>query len=116
MARNTKDKQVNQIKFEYKGVKYVLEYDRESAMQAEKMFDISIGDVRDLKISAFDGLFKGAFLKHHSTVDQDLVEEIMGCFSNKVELFKNLAAMFGDCVTSLLAEPDEGNAIRWTEA
>ena len=116
MAKDSKEKQVSKISFEYKGAKYVLEYDRDSVMQAEKLFDLSIGEVRDLKLSSFDGLFRGAFLKHHPTIDQELVDEIMSRFTDKADLFKNLAAMYGNCVMSLLEEPEEGNGISWTES
>lgn len=114
MAKKQANEPVSKITFEYEGEKYTLEFDRESVLASEKMFDISINDIQSLKMVAFDGLFRGAFLKHHADIDQDVVEEIMGCFKDKLGLFKHLSNMYGYCWRSLIDDPaDEGNAISW---
>lgn len=113
MAKETKQEDVSQIKFTYQGTEYIMEFDRDTVAQTEKAFDISIGDVRDGKISAFYGLFYGAFLKHHPNIKQSTVENFMKLMPDKQGMFRNLAMMFGNCVNTLLDEPDEGNAISW---
>ena len=108
-----KPEEVSKIKFDYMGTTYIMEFDRETVAQTEKMFDISIADVRDGKISAFEGLFHGAFLKHHPNIKQATVENFMKLMPDKQAVFRNLAMMFGNCVNTLLDEPEEGNAISW---
>lgn len=105
--------EITRIKFNYEGTEYIMEFDRDTVAQTEKMFDISIGDVRDGKISAFEGLFYGAFLKHHPNIKQTTVDNFMKLMPDKQGIFRNLAMMFGNCVNTLLDEPDEGNAISW---
>lgn len=112
-TKNMKPEEVTQIKFKYEGTEYIMEFDRETVAQTEKMFDISIADVRDGKISAFEGLFYGAFLKHHPNIKQTTVDNFMKLMPDKQGIFRNLAMMFGNCVNTLLDEPDEGNAISW---
>lgn len=114
MAKEETKKDVSQIKFEYNGTEYIMEFDRESVAQTEKLFDFSIADVRDGKISAFEALFYGAFLKHHPNIKPTTVELFMKKMPNKQEVFKNLAAMYNDCISTLLEEPEEGEALSWT--
>ena len=114
MAKETKQEEITQIKFKYEGTEYIMEFDRDTVAQTEKAFDISIADVSDGKVSAFYGLFYGAFLKHHPNIKQTTVENFMQLMPDKQGMFRNLAMMFGNCVNTLLDEPDEGNAISWT--
>jgi hypothetical protein len=109
-----KPEEVSQMRFTYEGTEYIMEFDRETVAQTEKMFDISIGDVRDGKISAFEGLFHGSFLKHHPNIKQTTVDRFLTMMPDKQAVFRNLAVMFGNCVNTLLDEPEEGNAISWT--
>ena len=108
-----KDKEVSRISFVYNGTEYIMEFDREAIAQTEKMYDFSIGDVRSGKISAFEALFHGAFLKHHPNIKPSTVELFMKRLPNKQEVFKNLAIMYNDCISTLLEEPKEGEAISW---
>lgn len=114
MAKETKQEEITQIKFKYEGTEYIMEFDRDTVSQTEKAFDISIADVRDGKISAFYGLFHGAFLKHHPNIKTPTVEKLLELMPDKQGMFRNLAMMYGNCVNTLLDEPDEGNAISWT--
>jgi hypothetical protein len=107
-------KKTNKIEFEFEGVKYVLEFDRDSVVQTEKLFDVSVSDVVKMKMSAFDALFFGAFIKNHSDVEHETVERIQELMPDKMELLKSLAAMFAECVNTLFEEPEEGKAISWT--
>ena len=113
MAKTTKQEEITRITFNYEGTEYIMEFDRDTVAQTEKAFDISIGDVRDGKISAFEGLFYGAFFKHHPNIKQATVENFMKLMPDKQGVFRNLAIMFGNCVNTLLDEPEEGNAISW---
>lgn len=113
MAKETKQEEVSQIKFTYEGTEYIMEFDRDTVAQVEKAFDISISDVRDGKVSAFYGLFYGSFWKHHPNIKQQTVENFMKLMPDKQAMFRNLAMMYGNCVNTLLDEPEEGNAISW---
>jgi len=113
MAKETKQEEISKIKFVYEGTEYIMEFDRDTVAQTEKAFDISIADVRDGKISAFEGLFHGAFFKHHPNIKQTTVDNFMKLMPDKQGVFRNLAIMFGNCVNTLLDEPEEGNAISW---
>lgn len=102
------------ISFDYNGTTYTMEFDRESIAQTEKMFDFSISDVRAGKVSAFEALFHGAFLKHHPNIKPATVELFMRKMPDKQELFKLLATMYSESINTLLEEPDEGEALTWT--
>lgn len=106
--------EVSSISFDYNGTTYTMEFDRDTIAQTEKMFDFSIGDVRAGKISAFEALFHGAFLKHHPNIKQSTVDLFMRKLPNKQELFRNLATMYSESISTLLEEPDEGEALTWT--
>lgn len=113
-AKKSAPKDITQIKFEFNGTEYIMEFDRDSALQTEKSFDVSLNDIRDLKLSTMQSLFHGAFLKHHPNIKQSTVNTFYDAMPNKPELFKNLAFMYSDCVNALLQDPEEGKALSWT--
>lgn len=116
MATKKTDQAVipERLEFTDNGAKYILEFDRETAMETEKLFDISLGDIRAGKLSSMEGLFYGAFLKHHPNIKQTTMDKFKDRMGDKMTLYRYLAGMFAACVESLLSEPDEGNAISWT--
>ena len=114
--KETKLEDVNQIRFNWNGTEYIMEFDRDTAMQTEKGFDLSMNDIRSGKLSALEALFAGSFLKHHPNMKQTTIDTIFQSMPNKTELFKTLVAMYSSCINTLLQEPDEGNAISWTTA
>lgn len=107
---------VNRITFNYNGTEYIMEYDRDTAIQTEKTYGLSMNDVRDGKLSAFESLFNGAFIKHHPNIKQTTLDLFWSSMPNKPELFRNLTMMYVNCINTLLEEPEEGNAISWTTA
>ena len=112
MAETTQE-EISRITFDYEGTEYTMEFDRDTVAQTEKVFDITIGDVRDGKIGAFEGLFYGAFLKHHPNMKPATVENFMRLMPDKMSLFRNLAIMYMNCVNTLLEDPEPGKAIGW---
>lgn len=114
MVKQVAPEDITKITFDYNGTSYTMEFDRETVTQTEKAFDISLGDVLSGKFSAFEGLFHGAFLKHHPNIKPTTVASFMQLMPNKQEVFKTLTVMFANCVNTLLDEPEEGNAISWT--
>lgn len=104
----------NAIKFEYEGTTYILEYDRASAMKAEEMYDISMQGISKGHIAAMDGLLKGAFIKHHPNMREDVKEKFVNSFANKKDMYPILIQGYGECVTSLFEDgTDAKNAIKW---
>lgn len=104
---------MSQIKFESNGTTYTLEFDRNTAMQAERMFDISIGEVQAGKISMLPSLFAAAFMKHHPNIKNGVVSGMLDKMSDKAGLYQMLAAMYLETASSVLEEPDAGNALTW---
>lgn len=101
------------IEFDWNGTTYTLEYDRESAQQAESMFDISPSDVFSGKVAIQKGLFAGAFIKHHPKIKASTVEGLWRSMTDKDELYKALVGMYFNTVGSLMEDPEEGKAISW---
>ena len=101
------------IEFDYEGTKYIMEFDRDTAMQTEKAYDDSLPDLRAGKITAMEALFAGSFMKHHPNIKPSTVDRFRDMMGDKVELYRNLTAMYSVCISALLAEPEEGNAISW---
>jgi hypothetical protein len=102
-----------QIKFEYKGQDYTLEFTRNTARQLENT-GFKLEDIGNKPNIAIPLLFQASFLVHHKRIKQPLVNEIYNRLPNKDELIAKLAEMYGDTVNTLLADPedDEGN-IDW---
>ena len=103
-----------QIKFEYNGKEYCLEYTRESVKQMERE-GFKPENLLSKPMLTLPLLFAGAFKAHHrSFVKQKEIEEMFEKFTNKEALFEKLMDMYNEPITSMLEEPkDEGNAIAW---
>ena len=103
-----------QIKFEYKGKEYCLEYTRESVKQMERE-GFKSEDVIQKPMLTLPKLFAGAFKAHHKFgIKPKEIEEMFNLFTNKDALFEKLAEMYNEPMEAMLDEPaDEGNAIAW---
>lgn len=104
-----------QLRFEYNGKEYVLEYTRRSVEQMERN-GFSASDISDKPMLTLPALFRGAFLANHRYVKNDIVEDIFSKMTNKTELIGKLAEMYNEPITALVDEPEEseGNALKWT--
>ena len=94
------------------GKQYTLEYTRDSLRQMAYRYGFDFNALGKSPVVVFD-LFKGAFIAHHSDLDDDQIEEIFKCLKNKTELVENLATMYLDPVASLFdhfEDGQEGNA------
>lgn len=103
----------SKIVFTYEGSEFTLEFDRASVAQCERIYGFSVQDVSQGKLNAIEGLFAGAFIKHHPNIKKTTVDMLYSHIKDKSGLFRTLAEMYGECVNELLEEPDEGNAISW---
>ena len=52
-------------------------------------------------------LFRGAFMMHHATVKQDVIDEIYAKMPKKEELVVKLAELYNEPLETLMDEPDE---------
>jgi len=104
----------NRIKFEYDGVKYVLQYTLDSAATIEEEMGFKITQVQDLMVSSVIKLFRGAFIANHPNVSQDLIDEIYTMFADKKGLFQALAEMYVGAINAIFEEPkDDGKNVKW---
>ena len=101
------------IEFEYEGTKYIMEFDRDTATQTEKVYDVSLPDISAGKITAMEALFAGSFMKHHPNIKPTTIETFKNMMGDKVSLYKALVGMYSTCISTLLDEPEQGKAISW---
>lgn len=104
------------IKFDYNGTTYVLEFDRESAVRAERMYDISMSELQSGKSYLAEALFAAALAKHHPKMKSSTAKTLFDLMEDKVGLYTKLTGMYAAAAGSLLDDPsDEGKAITWSE-
>jgi hypothetical protein len=102
-----------QIRFNYQGVDYVLEYTRKSVETMERQGFVAT-DIIEKPMTTLPALFAGAFLANHRFTKRDVIDEIYDKMPNKQELIKNLSEMYNEPIEALLDEPvdSEGN-VEW---
>lgn len=102
-----------QIKFEFEGKEYTLEFTRKSIEMMEKQGFIA-SEITEKPVSTLPALFAGAFLAHHRFVKRDVIDRIFDKLTNKQELIGKLAEMYNEPIEALMDEPeeDEGN-VKW---
>lgn len=105
------------IQFAYKNTDYILEFNRRTASETEKL-GLALSEISDKPATMVPILFSGAFRLHHKGIRQQLVDEIFAWMNHKDELVPALAEMYAESVNSLLGndgedEGDAGNA-NWT--
>lgn len=103
-----------QIRFEYKGQEYILEFTRKSIEMMERQGFVA-SDIVEKPMTTLPALFAGAFLAHHRNVKKELIDEIFSKMTNKEELIRKLAEMYNEPIMALMDEPDpndKGN-VKW---
>lgn len=93
------------------GKEYILEYNRESVQQIEKI-GFSLNDLTKKPMTMFPLLFRGAFIKNCRFVKEKEINEIYEKIKKKTELHEKLTDMITECYLSLADDEnaDEGNA------
>ena len=76
---------MKQIIFNFKGKDYTLEFNRASvrALEARGFVPANLGEK---PMTLLPMLFRGAFMMHHATVKQDVIDEIYAKMPKKEEL------------------------------
>ena len=103
-----------QIKFEYEGKEYTLEYTRRSIQQMEQQ-GFTIGDVEKKPMTVLPELFAGAFIAHHKFAKRDVIDGIYANMTDKQDLLNKLSEMYADPIMALMEEPeeDEEKNVKW---
>lgn len=95
-----------QIRFNYDGLEYVLEYSRATAQQVEKA-GFSLEQLRTQPNIQIPLLIQGAFLCHHRRISENVLNSIVNRLGSKEELVAKLAEMYADTTQTLFDEPEE---------
>lgn len=102
-----------QIKINYEGTEYTLEYTRKSIETMERQ-GFNINRIVDAPMTTLPKLFSGAFLAHHKFVKQEVVDEIYAQLGDKEGLINKLSEMYNEPIQSLLEDPKGGAGnLKW---
>lgn len=103
-----------QIKFEFEGREYTLEYSRKTvrSMEDNGFIGSELGDKPMMVLQ----LWSGAFLMHHRFEKQDVIEKIYAAMPDKEGLISKLIEMYNEPIEALMKEPEEESSgkINWT--
>ena len=100
------------IKFEYQGTTYVLEFTKRTRKQMEER-GFNATELISAPMVVLPELFRGAFLANHKYAKKDLVDEMFEKFTNKEALLDKLVALYAEPLKEMMADPEEGNGIEW---
>lgn len=104
---------MKQIKFNYQGQDYILEYTRDTVVQMEDR-GLSREELEKHPMTSVPELFYGAFLAHHRYVGHKKTDEILAKMPNKTELLGTLLEMFIEPVNALFSDPEESEGnVAW---
>ncbi len=102
------------IEFEYKGNKYVLEYNRTAIEVMEKEgFDMQ--EFIKKPAMSINLAFQGAFIKNHRKIRANEIEEIWNFIKDKEQLSNALVEMIMQTYETLFEteESEDGKNIEW---
>lgn len=104
-----------QLKFDYNGMSYTLEFNRKEIENMERAGFVA-DEISTKPATCLPALFAGAFRMHHKHMKKELIEEIYKRMTHKEELVGKLAEMYNEALETLLAEPEEGaeGNVEWT--
>lgn len=94
------------IEFNYDGVDYTLEYNREAIMFMESK-GLDISKVASQPFTMISILWQGAFFKNHRKEKNEIIEKIYDGIGNKSELNAALSEMFLEAYSVLIGDSDE---------
>lgn len=100
------------IKFTYKDVPYVLEYDRDIISTLEEA-GFSANEFANAPMKNLNLAFKGAFLKNHRKTKDSIIDEIYSNMKDKEKLISTLLTMIDECYATLFDEEDNEGNIEW---
>lgn len=103
-----------QLRFEYEGKDYCLEFTRKTVTEMERNGFVA-NDINDKPMTILPALFEGAFLAHHRFTKKDVIQDMFSKMTNKEELIGKLAEMYNEPIAALVEEPEENEGnVSWT--
>ena len=103
-----------QLRFEFEGNEYCLEYTRKSVEIMERRGFVA-SDITTKPMTILPALFAGAFLANHRYIKDEVIEKIFTKLKNKDNLIEKLAEMYNEPIKALVSEPDEAEGnVDWT--
>lgn len=105
-----------QIKFDYKGKTWTLEYNARSVKEVQAS-GFKKEDMSDKSLIMLPLLWQGAFLMHHRFEKNlsKIAEETLELMGDKMTLFEKLIEMFDEPIEALIDEPDDESVkVNWT--
>ena len=103
-----------QLRFNYEGREYTLEYTRKTVEMMERQGFIA-EEVKIKPMSTLPALFAGAFLANHRFTKPEVIDAIYAKMSNKGELISKLVDMYNEPIMTLMEEPEESEGnLSWT--
>lgn len=99
------------IIFTYNGSDYVLEFTRNTIRQMEAA-GFNPGDYERKPMTVANDLFRGAFLAHHQSTKNTLIDEIYDKIADKEGLYEVLIELYQAPFEAMTASPLEGE-ISW---
>lgn len=104
------------IKFNYGGSEYTLEYNEAAVRLLDKTFDFSINSIEKAQVSDVPDMFFAALKMHHPEVSKAKSNEMFAVIGDKAGLLAVLVEMYVEAVSAILDEPEEGKAVAWARS
>lgn len=102
---------MSKINLTHDGNEYVLEYSRQSVKMMENQ-GFSIDEISSKPMTMIPALFNGAFLKNHPRIHRPILDEIFKGIKDKTNLIAALMEMYGETLSCLTDENEQGN-VSW---
>ena len=104
-----------QIRFEYEGTRYTLEFNRNAIRKMERGGFVA-ENIQNQPMTVLPELFAGAFIMHHPYMKRDRIDKIFDKMTNRMKLIERLAEMYNEPILAMMDEPEEdaGN-VTWEE-
>lgn len=103
------------IEFNYDGVDYILEYNRDAVIYIEDR-GFNISEMKTKPITMINILWQGAFYKNHRKEKLDKIQEIYDSIKNKSDLNAALTEMFYETYAVLIGDSegeDDSKKVIW---
>jgi len=96
------------------GKAWTLEFNRRTSKELQQM-GFKAEDIADKNLIMLPMLWRSAFLMHHRGVEVKVVDELLECMGDRMELFNKLTEMYNEPVEALINDPvDDAKKVNWT--
>lgn len=96
------------IEFNYDGVDYTLEYNRDAILYMESE-GLDVKQIETKPLTMISILWQGAFLKNHKREKLEKIQEIYEKIPNKTELTAALSEMYIETYSIFITDSDESD-------